>query len=730
MSHFSEPTIAISRRGNLTSKPRNTVTTTTIANIFNDSPSTAHLAPHSASATIPLPDWSSLLTLSPPPMEEDFGDSPELGYLGMYHATNSTSTTTANNGSTSNGNTNLKSQSPQWSWGAQHQYSTTSYPSSGPGTSTTPPDTFRHHHSSASSLRTTQTLPVEHQDHRPRSLLVQQQQQHQPGWSNIRSEQAPGPEHGASHTSAGVGTGVGTSTGSTTPTSNPHNLVIRIQQHEDDNMMAPSGPMDGNGLGSAISVKIQQPPTPTLAPLDYSTYSASSSVGSGGWRDGRGSFHRQFSQASDSSSSSDRDVTAVHDMNMRRAHAMTGTHKSAFHPNNTTSPGMSVPTTSAAVSIPTPSISTSWDPPYFDEFRYSLSSPWTPTTATSSSSTSTSPTGTAPTPHHYNPHAHHHPHSRPHSHHQNLIGPAHFSVNHPHSHAHSNSGSGAGSGASLLLPTEHIPSSGNVASSAASAASLGYNMSLQGSSKLTGHGSSSSISSSIATTTPSPISHSLPLLSSSLPPNSTYPTRSSRDIAHHTKSHSQTSSMHTQTPTPYTRPRSAESIRPETKKECSHCKATSTPLWRREPTTLKPLCNACGLYLQQRHKWRPQELIDADAEELLDDDELPSGPGSDGGSGSAGNGGGSNNGPTCSHCSARYTSVWRRSPEGAQLCNACGVYLRLRGIPRPLTLRRRKPKPRSRHSNNVNASSASGNVNVKTSQVLLADSTGPVARIK
>ncbi|PPR07245.1 hypothetical protein CVT26_012503 [Gymnopilus dilepis] len=47
-------------------------------------------------------------------------------------------------------------------------------------------------------------------------------------------------------------------------------------------------------------------------------------------------------------------------------------------------------------------------------------------------------------------------------------------------------------------------------------------------------------------------------------------------------------------------------------KSCSHCHATSTPLWRRDPATMKTLCNGCGLYLQQRNKFRPQELIDAD----------------------------------------------------------------------------------------------------------------------
>lgn len=114
-------------------------------------------------------------------------------------------------------------------------------------------------------------------------------------------------------------------------------------------------------------------------------------------------------------------------------------------------------------------------------------------------------------------------------------------------------------------------------------------------------------------------------------------------------------------------------------KSCSHCHATTTPLWRREPVTLKPLCNACGLYLQQRNKLRPQELIDADLDDGSEESDKDA------------------TGPECSHCHTRNTSVWRRSKTGEQLCNACGVYLRLRGRDRPLSLKRNKIKPRSKH---------------------------------
>ncbi|KAJ6607180.1 hypothetical protein B0H10DRAFT_2439762 [Mycena sp. CBHHK59/15] len=129
--------------------------------------------------------------------------------------------------------------------------------------------------------------------------------------------------------------------------------------------------------------------------------------------------------------------------------------------------------------------------------------------------------------------------------------------------------------------------------------------------------------------------------------------------------------------TPSTSRRS--SVDTNAKKHCSHCQATSTPLWRRDPATQLPLCNACGLYLQQRNKMRPPALIAADRED--DEPDAPLAP----------------DAPECSHCHTRRTSVWRRSKSGAKLCNACGVYARLRGRDRPLSLKRNKIKPRCKH---------------------------------
>ncbi|KAJ7131793.1 GATA zinc finger-domain-containing protein, partial [Mycena crocata] len=120
--------------------------------------------------------------------------------------------------------------------------------------------------------------------------------------------------------------------------------------------------------------------------------------------------------------------------------------------------------------------------------------------------------------------------------------------------------------------------------------------------------------------------------------------------------------------------------RPGDGKECSHCHATTTPLWRRDPRTHKTLCNACGLYLYQRHQLRPQNLIAVD-------NENPEGADSDG----------DYDGPECSNCGTHKTSTWRRNKAGEQVCNACGVYERMNGKPRPLALRNDKIRPRVKH---------------------------------
>ncbi|KAI5832265.1 glucocorticoid receptor-like (DNA-binding domain) [Schizophyllum commune Tattone D] len=114
-----------------------------------------------------------------------------------------------------------------------------------------------------------------------------------------------------------------------------------------------------------------------------------------------------------------------------------------------------------------------------------------------------------------------------------------------------------------------------------------------------------------------------------------------------------------------------------TEKQCSHCGVKQTPLWRRDPSNFQLLCNACGLFYKQRHMHRPKVLIEADQEDDTGEDDP--------------------NAPTCSHCGTHRTSVWRRGKDGTQVCNACGVYSRLRGKERPLALKKNKIRPRTKY---------------------------------
>ncbi|KFY72713.1 hypothetical protein V499_07163 [Pseudogymnoascus sp. VKM F-103] len=46
------------------------------------------------------------------------------------------------------------------------------------------------------------------------------------------------------------------------------------------------------------------------------------------------------------------------------------------------------------------------------------------------------------------------------------------------------------------------------------------------------------------------------------------------------------------------------------------------------------------------------------------------------------------NGQICSNCGTTSTPLWRRSPQGATICNACGLYQKARNASRPTTMKK------------------------------------------
>ncbi|KAG7664132.1 GAT1 [[Candida] subhashii] len=54
---------------------------------------------------------------------------------------------------------------------------------------------------------------------------------------------------------------------------------------------------------------------------------------------------------------------------------------------------------------------------------------------------------------------------------------------------------------------------------------------------------------------------------------------------------------------------------------------------------------------------------------------------------------------SCTNCHTRTTPLWRRDPNGHPLCNACGLFLKLHGVVRPLSLKTDVIKKRQRSAN-------------------------------
>lgn len=114
------------------------------------------------------------------------------------------------------------------------------------------------------------------------------------------------------------------------------------------------------------------------------------------------------------------------------------------------------------------------------------------------------------------------------------------------------------------------------------------------------------------------------------------------------------------------------------KAECANCGATQTPLWRRGLND-ELNCNACGLYCKMHKRPRPlkNRVLKVEVEET---------PAAASGDTKA----------ECINCRTTNTPLWRRDEEGRSLCNACGLYFKLHGASRPISLKSDVIKKRSR----------------------------------
>lgn len=88
---------------------------------------------------------------------------------------------------------------------------------------------------------------------------------------------------------------------------------------------------------------------------------------------------------------------------------------------------------------------------------------------------------------------------------------------------------------------------------------------------------------------------------------------------------------------------------------------------------------------------------------------------------------------TCTNCFTQTTPLWRRNPEGQPLCNACGLFLKLHGVVRPLSLKTDVIKKRNRGSGNalaIGTSSARSKKSTRKNSIQQTPMTTPPSSSK
>ncbi|KAJ8489669.1 hypothetical protein ONZ45_g13488 [Pleurotus djamor] len=133
------------------------------------------------------------------------------------------------------------------------------------------------------------------------------------------------------------------------------------------------------------------------------------------------------------------------------------------------------------------------------------------------------------------------------------------------------------------------------------------------------------------------------------------------------------------------------------KTECSNCGATQTPLWRKGLND-ELNCNACGLYYKLHKHPRPKNMWSRSNHR-----HAQAAPGGRGRSISPSRPSKHTQvrvGPEaeCYNCHTTATPLWRKDGEGETVCNACGLFYKLHGVARPLSMRSNVVRKRSSHA--------------------------------